>query len=188
MKVRNGYVSNSSSSSFLVIYKDESDFDKFKSFNGFDEFISDLASSDKKEVFSFLNTEAQSVLYDFYDAFIKEMEGYNNHLMDLSRTTWNDLTYDFEYKDTILQKKIRVLKKGFEEGKSKEEMEELFYKQKTNREVKKLVEHVENKGWKLGVVEYEDDTKFGAYMETKFMPFLARNPEDDFYVYIMNCH
>ena len=49
MKIRTGFVSNSSSSSFLVCYKSNEDLKRFLPFNGAKDFLNDIKEcSDKK--------------------------------------------------------------------------------------------------------------------------------------------
>lgn len=65
MKIRHGYVSNSSSSSFLILYNNENEFDKFKSFEGYYTFIKDLKKEQKKdECIYFINNLIKKYVYD----------------------------------------------------------------------------------------------------------------------------
>ena len=72
MKVRNGYVSNSSSSSFLVIYENENIFNKFKEFNGYTQFINDIKEEKKEEAIFFIQNFLQHYWYLIHNQYLKK--------------------------------------------------------------------------------------------------------------------
>lgn len=89
MKIRQGFVSNSSSSSFLIAYKDTKDFDRFSSFKGFDIFKKDMEAAeefDEEAVKAFLVSKLKTYFYSLYttwDEFGEEKENLNE-LLDIS--------------------------------------------------------------------------------------------------------
>ena len=77
MKVRNGFVSNSSSSSFLIIEKNENmDLERFKAFKGYDIFVNDLKNAKvfDQKVKKFISRKIENYFYWFY----QKIEGGND--------------------------------------------------------------------------------------------------------------
>ena len=68
MKIRMGFVSNSSSSSFLVAYKNFEDFFRFSLFNGFKIFIEDMKKTKDfdKNVKEFIVRKLEDYFYCHY--------------------------------------------------------------------------------------------------------------------------
>lgn len=190
MKVRNGYVSNSSSSSFLVIFTDKSAFDNFKPFKGYLRFIKDLDAEDEKSAITFVKSEMEGKLYELKetlaDRFREKYKPFWDDDYFMSNNAWNHIPWDFNYKDTDFDKKADMLREAGEKG--IEAIEDCYSKLSCQKEAETFIRFLKLKGYKAVAVEYEDGTDDGAYMETRFMPFLKSCPEGDFMIYIMNCH
>ena len=69
MKIRTNYVSNSSSSSFLIIYNDINDFNKLEKFDCYKTFINDINESKEDESKNFIKYMIQNMLYQQYECF-----------------------------------------------------------------------------------------------------------------------
>lgn len=103
MKIRTNYVSNSSSSSFLIIYKDISDFSKFEPFKGYERFCNDLNNSNYEKGLEHLKSIIFESLYDEYDSRTQFKKIYcsNNvyHIMimaDMKLDEYQNLVYKIE--------------------------------------------------------------------------------------------
>ena len=76
MKVRSGYVSNSSSSSFLVAYNERSEFDSFKEDRGYYELLKALPpalrDADDQQVAKFLRELLEGMLIEYADEYFKK--------------------------------------------------------------------------------------------------------------------
>ena len=188
MKIRNGYVSNSSSSSFLVIYKQESDFDKFKEFDGYQDFMDDLYGEDSSG-FDFIVSVIDDYLYTMKSNFVNliTQQKNPNYFEDIyARNIWIDLPYDFKYEDKSIMRKVEKLRKSSQI--SVEELEKCYRGFNVEKDAKKFVDFLKEKGYKIKAMDYGDDTERGAFMEHRFMPFLAKSPEGNFEIYIINNH
>ena len=203
MKVRNGYVSNSSSSSFLVIYENENIFNKFKEFNGYTQFINDIKEEKKEEAIFFIQNFLQHYWYLIHNQYLKkdismigdlETNMYINFLFEESKID------DKEFWKIIQE----TNKRGYEFWeKNKDNLnwknpecqayEESYYENKNVKykiyEIGKKIYNglIKNNNF-IKFVRYEDDTSEGAYMEQRFMPFLSNNPDGGLVILTQNEH
>ena len=169
MKIRTCFVSNSSSSSFLVLYNSNNELDRFSSFKGIKNLWKDLKICADEEILSFLKEclEDSRILlendmytrkkgfcsYNFKDSSAVDL--YHNEFL-----SYDD--YDFLYninRECVEDDFLRVANN-------------IFHKLKEKYSI-------------ICFVEYTNDCKdseFGYYMEFSFMKFLASDPEKKIYV------
>lgn len=181
MKIRNGYVSNSSSSSFVIAFKKnncDSVFNKFSNWKGYDRFIKDysLAKNDKGRMEHFLQIDVQKVCYFIAEYLLagKKFEDWETIKENTFCGKYLELHYgisdDVEKivnKHTIKEEHYSHLDK---DGYKK--LRELI--EKTHSEVMKIVKKTYKS---FTVLEYSDNNSlFDAYMEHDFMPFMLNNP------------
>jgi len=93
MKIRNGFVSNSSSSSFVVIYKSDNDFIKFDKFKGYQEFINDLNNSNVKDAEVAISEHLKGFYYNTYSKFTYE----EYYKID------NQMSFNFDWLDFLFE-------------------------------------------------------------------------------------
>lgn len=194
MKVRTGFVSNSSSSSFLIVCKDFSEFDKFKCFIDYDVFKEDYNDSSEEDAKIWIETEFKDYFYnlvyaakhknDYMRSFYLDRHDDNN-IVDLLFTE-NKYYDQSNALFTSYMNKIN----GYIRDDKVEEAEafvrnDVDYDQLTDALMKKH----KDKGFTLRAVSYEDHSEVGSYMEHQFMPFLSYNPESEYkQVYRRNEH
>jgi hypothetical protein len=202
MKIRNGYVSNSSSSSFLVIYDKESDFIKFKDFNGYDTFINDLKKF-KEYGERFIENYLHNYWYNIHNQYMYE---------DLDITKFFDKQENIELlietakvDDTEYQDFMETVhKEGFDfhnankgninyKNPEYRKYEKLYFENKEAKcflkdFAKKIYQGLLRENYIISCVRYEDQTEDGAYMERGFMPFIAMNPEQNYLIIACSEH
>ena len=233
MKIRSGYVSNSSSSSFLIIYNDMSDFIKFSQFEGYEIFVNDALKAEfdedktlRKTIFSHVATMVRDDLYTFMNSILyKTSEWFDSYTNDTYDFV-NDSNFESEHSKLLdiarknVDELIKALIKRF--GKRKinkilesrgKEIYEFFkdnpqdfsdfsdltriyfdklyeseFSDAVNKFTEEIIDEYKKLGKKIILLRYYDEQKSGSYMEHSFMPFLAKNPEGKYKIYITNEH
>ena len=207
MKIRNGFVSNSSSSSFLISYKDLEDFKKFEGFKGYDQFFQDLLNNENLELRckDHILESIRMCIWRMVDNVTNEFCPSNYSYIDMN---YNDL-YDLLCVLNIKTNEIPSLKmisdyrmnlvlhardlpKSYGYSKTYNELEKYSVKiRPTDEDLLKLTNEIYNvltsKG-KASQITYEDDSEFGDYMEHGFMPFISQNPERSYEIHTMSQH
>lgn len=195
MKTRTGYVSNSSSSSFLVMCNDDGVFDFLKRSYGYEMFIRDLRKgiNDKQGIIGFLADEYCGIL-DEYDWHIRNngnrFSGNDvNPLLGFAgicRRIHNENPRVDEIIDEgalLMAEAVKV--DGYADGKRMEELSRKF--------AELLYEEVMRHWSVIGMLEYSgNDGDFWHSMENDFMRggLVGGESEafDDFAVIIKNRH
>lgn len=207
MKIRNSFVSNSSSSSFVVIYKSDNDFIKFDKFKGYQEFINDLNNSDIKDAEASIFGHLSRFYYNTYFKFTHE-EYYKIDSRMSFNFDWLDFLFeeskvdDKEWWNIIQETNLKgsefwMANKGNLNSNNPEYVKyhdgywndnETEAKIKIKDIAKQIVKGLKENGYNLGWMRYHDDTDEGYYMETGFMPFIQRNPEREYMIIAQSEH
>lgn len=164
MKVRKGFVSNSSSSSFLVCYKSDEDLKRFLPFNGAKEFLNDIKEcSDKKALELLKDCLEDSRTYLEWDRNAGK-EGFCSNYFEASPAK------KLFYSDLMSTADFCLLY-----GDSSEAKESDY-----SRVAKHILKTLKKKYSEIRFVEYGNDIsdrEIEYYMEFDFMNFLASDPE-----------
>lgn len=189
MKIRASYVSNSSSSSYLIICKSFEEFDKFKVFKGYDTFMKDLQKSRERSALDWIAAEIRALFYCRFRAACAPATMTSSNIYDtyIARNNTYELThYAIEYSDQpercvkTQQAEIAlgyIITSTDSNEERKQKCEDFIDSLNYEELAKEVLDSIKNKGYNLRSIRYEDDLELGYYMEHYFMPFLAQNPE-----------
>lgn len=215
MLIRNGWVSNSSTSSFVVIYDDAHQFDKLATFDGYRTFLEDLNKAiDPERPVWVLAAELGAAVYETKESYISGRYRAPDYVVDELLEDYN--VDDTEYRELFSKvcKKARELDEANPEDKREYEhqLNGWFYRD-FGKEVysvcedlaKRLVEAIRKSGKKITAITYGNDdckdywerftepqndldTVNGAYMEGEFVPWVASMPNRKYTVIIHREH
>lgn len=189
MKIRTSYVSNSSSSSFLIICKNFSEFDKFKVFDGYETFKEDFDKSSEEEAINWLASE----FYLYIMAWDVTHKG-NSSMAEiyadvLSSSKLISLLYSTELPAEAREIFIHTTNELSLMHCKNSDTSEYISNLDCRAFGKAFLEAFKSAGYTLKALEYCDHDETEAYMEHNFMPFLQLNPESKLQqVYCRNEH
>lgn len=168
MKLRAGFVSNSSSSSFLVCCKSYEDLKRFIPFTGANEFLNDIKKCSDKEALNLLkNCLEDSRMYFEWDREDAEEGSHSNYHSNYFEESPAMKLY---YSDLMSTEDFYLLYSDSSEVKERE----------YTRVAKNILKTLKNKYSEIGFVEYGNDVsdrEIEGYMEYEFMNFLEADPE-----------
>lgn len=190
MKTRSGYVSNSSSTSFLIVYNDISAFECLKTEIGYEimmKWIKNDATPTSDEISEFFHDLVESFANEYGESYyIMKLHPERKRLFYCSSVNW-DLSEEIgkyclgDDIDTMVTDFESSVKKIVENWGDNEEFYDWMVSEKLEDVIDMLVIQIVSaieKKWKhVWKTEVEDSGDFGYYMEQKFMPYVISNCE-----------
>lgn len=180
MKTRNGYVSNSSSSSFLLAYDDLKQFDCVKKTEGYKLLLSLLerGNASEEELLSFMKEHVGDCIYRCADN-----EWHNQHMAKdngwlARRYEWSlvehlrELGLDESYFPAVkeLENAIGRYVQKFDDYSYGYELDE--FDDMEDMLALQIVDSLMRNHSRFAVMEFSDEYDFGSYLEHEFMPGL----------------
>lgn len=184
MKTRNGYVSNSSSTSFLIAYNDIGAFDRFRETRGYEYLESHLNCDRKyKEIAGDEDKNIEAFFNELVEGFAGE---YGEYLYAKSHCVYTDGMWSLEdeLKKYMLDDTVCFGAKGLASSveaivgqwDDSEEMRDWKVAERCKDVIDLLVlqvlESVRAKWRNICLFEVGDDSEYGDYIEHTFMPMV----------------
>lgn len=205
MKIRSNYVSNSSSSSFLILYHSKKDFGKFCQFKGYDILMNNIKDIPESNDFEFALDHIRGIVErsvsDIKHYIIWDEEKWRNYdwnYSSLERLSFEDKLFNSfdQFTEPIYEfrnKAVEIYEKMQSDNKGKDTSKILEEFAKIEPDCEKIANDIFNwlklKGWNMTAVEYCDECGDpGSYMEHEFMPFVAVNPEREYCINQLSKH
>ena len=208
MKIRTGFVSNSSSSSFLVIYRSIEDFNRFSGFVELPNLIRDLSTSTAEKVFGFVKG---LICSDGYDSYYKYTSNYRDvheltptfcQLQELVLLSGADDSKYCEWRGKIntagftFYREHDVANVTYVYDKDWYRAYDAAWLDTISKELdviasalaRDIVDRLAAGGYTTACVEYEDHDDYGCYMEHDFMPMIAADADHKISVITINNH
>ena len=192
MKIRTNYVSNSSSSSFIIIYNSLADFEKLKPFGkGYHRLLKDLKSASLDD----LRDEVFSVLDDYLREAVEKRRRW---LRPTADNEWledhYDRTVNWPAEELLsalgranarkINDKFDRINAAYKAGVIPENLEDEVTSDLSSI-VDDMIAEVQAKRH-IAALEYADDVD--GYMEHEFMPFAAMAPRTKFKIVRISKH
>lgn len=194
MKTRLGFVSNSSSSSFLVMYNDLSDFDELKQLcsaelkKEFDVFFGDVKDNQTKDSWTlyFLSSLYGLILREYaLDRGFDFNLGFKKHPQEKFDAICKTMNCDVEGIKPIIEKGIALVEKQ-----DRYDMLDFDDIEELGNAFAKAVFATAKLKWKyFSSFGYsDDDGDFWSYMEHDFMDYVDEYQKDNYGLLILNEH
>lgn len=207
MKIRTGFVSNSSSSSFLVIYVDSKDFDRFSNFEHTKDLLEDLSKSNETKVKDFVTCLiAEDLIGRFYvfTSSWRDPRDITQSFNDIQTLVTFSGASDEEYLELYQE----ISDHGWDMlNEHRDDMVGDFYKsdwyksyadsldairdkieEVSDRLAVAIITGLKEKGLNTASTQYEDHDDYGSYMEHNFMPLISMDPDNKITVITINNH
>lgn len=189
MKTRSGYVSNSSSTSFLIAYNDIGVFECMKNERGYEtmmKWIKNDGVPTSDEISEFFRELVESFANEYGESYYMELHPEKKRLFYYSSINWTLSDEIGKYClgddiDSLVEDFASSVKKTVENWGDDEEFYDWMVSEKIEDVIDMLVIQIVNaveKKWKhVWKTEVEDSDDFGYYMEQKFMPYVISHCE-----------
>lgn len=169
MKIRSDFVTNSSSSSFILAFKDKEDginqITKKLSYNpkALSEVLRDFNKAKPINFEKFINSENPEDFegYEEYEEIIANIEEEISNNLLCNKNGWDDSDFVKEWKKKNPKEKSWHIYDSFE---YKETMKQLM-----DKEIKKFLKSIKNTPYVVEL-EYEDHSQIGSELEHNILP------------------
>ena len=186
MRSRFGYVSNSSSSSFLLAYDDLGQFDCVKKTRGYGSLLPLLerGNASEEEMVSFMEDYVGDCIYEYADSEWHNPRMAKDHGWLARRYEWSLVEHLMK---CGLDKSYAPVVKELEDaiGRHVREIDHPTYDYELDRfdDMERMlalvmVDCLMKRHSRFAVVEFSDEDDFGSYLEHEFMPGLMSYSEE----------
>lgn len=189
MKTRSRYVSNSSSTSFLIAYNDISVFECMKNERGYETMMKWIKNDDvptSDEISEFFRDLVESFADQYGESYYMKLHPEKKRIFYDYRMYWTLSEEIGKYClgdgiDSMVEDFASSVKKTVENWGDDEEFYDWMVSEKLEDVIDMLTIQIVNaveKKWKhIWRTEVEDSNDFGYYMEQEFMPYVISHCE-----------